>query len=203
MKMQSQTEVLRVVRDWAELYAPSNLIKDKRTAELLVDWVIKNDGEIVSFSGLNNAVAALGSQVLTPEPSRAELQAAADAKAEARQRRDWLDSIKPQPSFEARVKADADKRAKESAAKAQKDAAGLIQLAIEGYQCYRINGGGVDYGATEMVRQDLRTIRFGDDNILTLEAVKAVILELEDHPTLGSATRAVERVNARLNSLKK
>jgi hypothetical protein len=57
--MQTKEEVLRVVRDWSEMYAPSNIIKTEQTAALLVQWIFQNDGEIVSFSGLNRAVVAL------------------------------------------------------------------------------------------------------------------------------------------------
>jgi hypothetical protein len=64
---------------------------------------------------------------------------------------------------------------------------------------YRTNGKGVDIAASEMVRGQLRTIRFGDA-IRTLAAVCAVIAEVDDHPTLGSVQRTVEKINARIRN---
>ena len=99
--MQSQEEVFRVIRDWASLgYAPENLRKNERTANLLIEWVNANDGGIVSFVGLSNAVKALGDQVLL---SPAEVRDAANqaaikraAEGDAKMRQAYYDSIKPQ-----------------------------------------------------------------------------------------------------------
>jgi hypothetical protein len=195
---QTQAEVYRVFEDWEALYAPSNLIKTTETASLILNWIL-NSGRVVSFTSLNAAVEVLGAQVLTPEPKQLtadELAAAENAKMH----RDFMESIKPQESFDEKVARDKQARLTAQAAKAQSDAKGQIELAISGYQCYRTNGAGVDYTATEMMQRELRTVKVGNNFVRTLEVVKQIIQELPDHPKMGDVARVVERLNRETSS---
>ena len=201
---QSNTEVMRIAKDWEELYAPENLIRDARTASLLVEWVLAQEG-IVSFSGFNHAVAALGAQVLYPDAPSPKVKSADELAAEEnlKMHADYMRSIAPQPSFEDRVKAEANKRAAEKAAKAQVDAKGQLALAISGYQAYKKNAGGLDYPTTEMVRRELNAVvsRNADrtrDFVRNLVAVKQIIQELPDHPNTGDVARTLAAIHARL-----
>jgi len=197
---QSRAEIYRVLQDWENLYAPKNLIKSKETATLLVDWAYKNYG-LVSFTSLNHAVQALAAQVLTPEPkplSFDELAAIENAKSHA----DYMRSIAPQENFGEKVARDRQKRLADEAAKAQKDAKSQTALAIASYECYLQSGAGLDYSATEMVRQELQGVRVGNDHVRTLAAVKQVISELPDHPKAGDVARAVEKINREQQQVK-
>jgi hypothetical protein len=187
---QSDAEIFRIAKDWEELYAPANLIRDAKTAGLLVAWVIANEG-IVSFTGFNHAVDALASEVLTKPLTADELAAIENAKMQ----RDFMDSIKPQESFDAKVARDKQARLTAEAAKAQSDAKKQIELVISGYQCYRVNGGRVDYTATETVQRELRTVKVGNDFVRTLEVVQQIIQELPDHPASGDVAKVVQRLN--------
>jgi hypothetical protein len=191
---QTNVEIYRIAKDWAELYAPANLIRDAKTASLLVEWVIANEG-IVSFTGFNHAVDALASQVLTPEPQAKTADELA-AIENAKMHRDFMDSIAPQESFDAKVARDKQTRLTAEAAKAQSDAKSQTELAISGYQCYRVNGAGVDYTTTEMVQRELRTVKVGDDAVRTLAVVKQIIQELPDHPAIGDVAKVVQRLNS-------
>jgi hypothetical protein len=201
---QSHAEIYRIAKDWEELYAPANLIRDTRTASLLVEWVLANEG-IASFSGFNHGVAALGAQVLYPDAPPPKVKSAEQIAAEgnAKMFKDYQDSLKPQPSFDERVKAETAKRAAEQAAKAQVDAKGQLALAISGYQAYKKNAGGLDYPTTEMVRREVNAVvsRNADgtrDFVRNLVAVKQIIQELPDHPNTGDVARTLASINARL-----
>src|SRR5260370_42247904 len=79
---------------------------------------------------------------------------------------------------------------------------GQLAVAISGYQCYRINGGGIDYSATEMVQKELSTVvsRLPNgqrDYVRNLVVVRQIIQELPDHPKMGDVARVVESLNAR------
>ena len=146
----------------------------------------------MTISALQAADKELGDQLYrTPKP---KLKSANELAAEenAKMHRDFMKSIAPQPSFEEKVQADKKKRLAAEAAKAQTDAKGRIALAISGYQCYRENGSGVDYTATEMVQNELRTVKFGNDMVRTLAVVQQIIQELPDHPKMGDVARVVE-----------
>jgi len=80
LEQQSTAEIYRILKDWAGLYAPANLAKTEETAKLLVDWVMANDGGIVSFVGLNRAAQALGDKILVKEPTPIEKAFAIDSK---------------------------------------------------------------------------------------------------------------------------
>jgi len=194
---QTQGEILRIFVDWKNLYAPKNLIENDQTASLLVDYVIKHHGGLVSFTALNAAVTALADQVLKPEPKPLTLDELA-AIENTRMHADYMKSIAPQESFDAKVARDKQKRQAEAASKAQADAKGELARAISGYECYRENGAGVDYTATEMVQRELALVKFGNDMVRTLAVVRRIIQDLPDHPKMGDVARVVEKLNREL-----
>jgi hypothetical protein len=196
---QSNTEVMRIARDWEELYAPENLIRDARTASLLVEWVLAQEG-MVSFSGFNHAVIALGSRVLYPDAPQPKVESADELAAEgnARMDKEYQDSLKPQPSFADRVKMETAKRQAEEAAKAQINAKGRLKTLIDSYECYKTNGAGKDFPSTEMVRQELRGLKCGNDFVRAVAELQQILQELPDHPRQGDVARVVASLNARL-----
>jgi len=155
---QSQAEIFRIAKDWEELYAPANLIRDARTASLLVEWVIVNEG-IASFTGFNHAVAALASQVLKPEPKplTQEEQAAIFQKREFEriQREQSENSVPFQDRMAAAEKAKKDaEKEKARQASAWKERDRLIDA-------YSINlgPGRIDHARSEYFKEQLRGIK--------------------------------------------
>jgi hypothetical protein len=150
-----------------------------------------------------NALKAAGKLDLIPEPPALKVPSADElAEQEAlRQNRDYLDSLKPQPDFSERMREVQAKKDKENAKKVQKDAEGQLEVAIAGYQCYRVNGGGIDYTATEMVQKELSTVisrvNGKRDFVHNLMVVRQIIQELPDHPKMGDVARVLESLNAR------
>jgi hypothetical protein len=196
---QSNAEVFRIAKDWEELYAPVNLIRDDRTARLLLDWVLDNE-QIASFSGFNHAVAALGAQVLYPDAPPLKVKSADELAAEgnARMDKEYQDSLKPQVSWETRVKVETAKRQAEEAAKVQVNAKGRLRTLIDSYECYKTNGAGKDFPSTEMVRQELRGLKCGNDFVRAVAELQQILQELPDHPRQGDVARVVASLNARL-----
>jgi hypothetical protein len=196
---QTVDEVRRTADDWGRNFAPADLVQNEKNAKLLADYCLVQFGAVTA-GGLTQAYNALRAKLdLVPASPAPKVKTTDELAAEeiARQQRDYMDSIRPQESFEAKVARDKQKRLAAEATKAQADAKGQLELAIAGYQAYRINGSGIDYVTTEMVQKDLRTVKYGSDAIRTLAAVRQIILELPDHPKLGDVARVVESVNAR------
>jgi hypothetical protein len=196
--MQSTEEVLRIFDEWSRHYAPSNFIQNEKNGALLADYILKNYG-LVSITYLSLAVTAIASQLdWVPEPKRLtvdEQAAIFQAKEFARIQKETLENSIP---FSERVTAEKVKREKEAQIKSQTDARGQLAVAISGYQAYRINGGGIDYGTTEMVQKELRGVKCGQNHCRTLAVVQQIIQELPDHPRQGDVARVVEVLNARL-----
>jgi len=167
---QSHGEIIRVFTDWKSLYAPKNLIDDEQTASLLVDYVVKNYSGIVSFTALNAAVAALSSQVL-----KSEQQVAAEAaeRAEARMRRDYLDSKKPQGYDPKELSRQATERAASQSTEKLATLNASISREINGYS--RGNAfGSVDYIATESGQIELRRVA-SQHNLKTVAGAEAAL----------------------------
>jgi hypothetical protein len=205
MAIQSQEDILRTADDWFRNFCPSNLVKDglsgTKNAELIMGRCLQKHG-VLTISGMTEAAHELGPEgklVLIPEPPAPKVKTADElAAAEiAKQHRDYMDSIRPQESFDAKVARDKQKRQAAEAAKAQTDAKDALAVAISGYQCYRLNGAGIDYVATETVQRELRTVKCGNDAIRTLAVVRQIIQELPDHPKMGDVARVVGSLNAR------
>jgi hypothetical protein len=208
--VQTPDEMVRVMDEWFRNFAPSvapDLLGTHNNGKRQVDYCLENFGA-VSITGLTQAYEALkAAGVLDLKPAepvlsegeKARLQA---EKSEKKMRQDYLDSVKPQLSFEEHQKAEQAKKATEEAKKAQDDAKGQLAVAIAGYQCYRVNGSGVDYTATELMQKELSTVVSRSSNgqrdyVRTLAAVRQIILELPDHPRIGDVARTLESINAR------
>src|SRR5271155_4745754 len=92
---QSNDEVLRIWGNWL-MRAPANFINNEATAGLMADFVGKHYGGVVSYAALDAAVEVLGSQILKLGPAATEKAEAARVAEQARQQRDYLESIAPQ-----------------------------------------------------------------------------------------------------------
>jgi hypothetical protein len=186
MTFQSNEEIIRVADEWFRNFCPLNLIKTgaegSKNAEAIISRCLQKYG-ILTISGLTEAAHELGAAHLDlvptqPELTPAEKQALAAKKAEERMRRDYLDSIKPQPSYDERVKAEQAKKVAEDAAKLQAQAESTLKLAIDSYETYR-GPGRVDFAKTESLRAQLRKIEVRRnkkrDAVLTLQKVREAI----------------------------
>lgn len=156
---QSNAEVYRISKDWEELYAPANLIRDAKTASLLVEWVIANEG-IVSFTGFNHAVDALASQVLKPEPKplTQEEQAAIFQKKElVRIQREQLENAVP---FQDRMAA-AEKAKKNAEFENARQASAWKERdrLIDNYSI-NLGPGRIDHARSEYFKDQLRKLDY-------------------------------------------
>jgi hypothetical protein len=208
--IQSQEEILRVADDWFRNFCPPNVVKDgsggTKNAELIMGDCLQRHGAL-TISGMTESVHALAAQgkvAIIPAPTQPKMKTAEELAQEeiVRQNRDYLDSLKPQPDFNEKMREVQRKKDKEKAAKVQKDAEGELAVAISGYQCYRVNGAGIDYSATEMVQKELRDVVSRNANgkrdyVRNLAVVRQIITELPDHPKMGDVARGIESLNAR------
>jgi hypothetical protein len=156
---QSNAEIFRIAKDWEELYAPANLIRDAHTASLLVEWVIANEG-IASFTGFNHAVAALGSQVLTPEPkplTQEERAAIFQKKEFARIQREQLENSKP--FAERAVAAEKARLASKEETQRQASAWKERDRLIDAYSI-NLGPGRIDHTRSEYFKGQLRQIDY-------------------------------------------
>jgi hypothetical protein len=194
---QSDDVILALFDEYQMGFAPPDLIHSEKNAAAMLEYTIQKFG-LVSISYLIDAERTLGSQLERVPPPKKLTQGELAAAENAKQHSDYMKSIAPQESFDAKVAKEKVKRQAALQAKAQADARGQLQSVIEGYQCYRTAGNGIDYGATEMVKSDLRTVKFGNDFVRTLIVVRRIIELLPDHPKAGDATKVVESLNAQL-----
>jgi hypothetical protein len=199
---QSPEDVVRVFDEFIRGFASHDLILDaqseaaKQNASLLLEYVVKKYGW-VTISYLQEADQVLGAKLIRYAAPKVKTADELAQEEILRQNRDYLDSLKPQPDFSAKMREVQRKKNEEKAAKAQADAKGQLAVAISGYQCYRSNGGGIDYTATEMMQKELRSVRVRNDFIRTLAVVRQIIQELPDHPKTGDVAQVVESLNAR------
>lgn len=156
---QSNAEVYRISKDWEELYAPANLIRDAKTASLLVEWVIANEG-IVSFTGFNHAVDALASQVLTPEPkplTQEERAAIFQKKELVRIQREQLENSVPfqdrRAAAERAVKDAKTENARQASAWKERD------RLIDNYSI-NLGPGRIDHARSEYFKDQLRKLDY-------------------------------------------
>jgi hypothetical protein len=171
--MQSNEEVIRVMKDWFAYYAPKNVRQDVQTGTLLAEWCLNHEGGITSFSGLDRAVTSLGDQVLVPEPTKAERDAKAAAKA-------YRDTIKNKPG--RYTVADTQKDNAASAAKAKTEATAKELAAIKAEISREISSyskghpsGGLNYTATESGQAKLSKEAGNYQQLTAVEAAKAVL----------------------------
>jgi hypothetical protein len=105
MALQTSNELIRVADEWFRNFCPSNLVKDgpsgTKNAELILGRCLQKYG-ILTISGMTESAHELGPEgklTLIPEPKE-PTQAEIAAKLEAKMRRDYLDSLKPQHTLE-------------------------------------------------------------------------------------------------------
>jgi hypothetical protein len=156
--LQSQEEVLRIADEFLRNFRPSNLVPSAANAEKILSRCLNVKG-LVSISYMTESaqeLAAAGQLELYPEPQQPKPPTAEElaAKEIARQHRDYIESIKPQPSFEDRVKAEKAKRQAVEAEKAQENAKAQLAVEISGYQCYR-GPNQIDYPANRRSEKGL------------------------------------------------
>jgi hypothetical protein len=206
--LQSNDEMSRVADEWIRLFCPPNLVKDgpagEKNGQLIIAECLRRYG-ILTISGLTETVHVLGAAgrldlipaplvapELTPEQKR-ELEA---QKAIERQRQDYVDSLKPQPDFQAKV--DAANRAKEKADAAESADATVrqIEAVINSYQCYKLSA--VDFSGTDTVKKALRALPIYINRTqypaAALKRIRNIISTIPDHPVLGSVEAANERL---------
>lgn len=177
--MQSQEEVFRIIKDWAGLgYAPTNLKKTERTADLLINWIAANDGDVMSFTGLNEAVKALGNQVLYSDKEMLEIatQEAIKKAAEgdAKMRQQYYDSIKPQQRLVETQKQKGVDKVKEKEIQNIRDE---ISTAINGHVVTAPNG--QNYSKTEYEQGQLREV-LAQHRVNTVANAKAALKAVLD-----------------------
>ncbi len=199
---QSPEGAVQVFDEFVRGFASPDLILDansqeaRNNASLLMEYVVKKYGW-VTISYLQEADRTLGARLARVPAAKQPTAEEMAEKERLKQFHDYMESIKPQPDFRERAKQAQDKAQAEKNAKAQEDAKVQLAVAISGYQAYRVNGGGIDYTATEMVQKELRGVRVGNDFVRTLAVVRQIIQELPDHPKMGDVARVVESLNAR------
>ena len=148
--MQSSEQILSIWTDWKNYHAPKGLIENDHTMGLLADYIAKKHGGVVSRTSLDAAVAALGNQVLVPEPSSVQKAIETAAKGDKKMRDDFFKSIKPQTSI---AKVAQEKNAADKELKVFTDE---IAREINSHAVYRFNR--PDYSATESQQNALRDI---------------------------------------------
>jgi hypothetical protein len=162
--MQSHEQITSIWTDWKTYHSPKNLKDTEKTMELLADYVAKNYQGIVSRASLDAAVAALGANVLVPEPSAQEKAVANAAKLEAHMRQDYADSKsdKSIAGTQKRNQQKANEDNKAAAEKAYKTVVNQIENEISNYTIGHVSGS-MDYGKTEYGRDKLRKVRDSHD----------------------------------------
>jgi hypothetical protein len=197
--LQSTDELIRVMEDWMTNSLPDDLLDTHNNGKQIIDYCLQTFG-IVTSSALTRAYNALkisGVLDLKAAPKSKSKEELAAAENE-RMALDYLKSIAPQPDFQERVKAENAKKETDKAAAQQVEAKKLFDSAIGGYQCYRLSGNAIDFNMTSQMQQELRAVKVGDgrDWVKNLAAVKNVIQNLLDHPSVGDVTRTAKRLNA-------
>jgi hypothetical protein len=173
--MQSTEEVFRIIKDWDGLgYAPKNLIRTEKTAELLIAWVMENEGGVMSFTGLNKAVDALP-EVLQRELTPVERAARGDKKM----RDAYYESLKPQVRL---VDAQNQKGVDKAREKEIQNIRDEIGTAINSHMVTTPNG--CNYSKTEYDQNHLRSVLAQHDVSTVENANKALAAVLSAKSTL-------------------
>jgi uncharacterized protein YnzC (UPF0291/DUF896 family) len=221
---QSEAEIKHVAEEWVVQFQPTVAPRlvitgaegEQNMTRIMERCAEKGYASISNLTASYEELAAARMLYLYQEPKK--LTAAEIAQKEQdKMREDYLKSIRPQESFEDKVKADKAKQLAEKKAKAQLDAEQTLALLIgTGVKdaplgSYVINlksGPGIDLFTSEAIQRDLRTISWRNaagkkDFILTLKVVREILGELGDYPTPSSETyegdvvRTLNRINAR------
>jgi hypothetical protein len=150
---QSTTEINMTFRDWLDNFAPKWMIQSERNFGLLADYIRDHRQGIVTTTVLNQTAETLRSQLdVVKEPTQQEISDILSAKM----RRDYLNSIKPQPKVDWVEKVNA-KKAADDTAKEIKRIESLITSEIDGYG--DVSSGKYNYSSTDSKRDSLRSVR--------------------------------------------
>jgi hypothetical protein len=181
--IQTIDEVRRIAADWGYNLAPADMVQNEKNAQLLVDYCLAQFG-VITAGGLTHAYNALRAKLdLVPQPKKSQVEIA--AKLEAKMRRDFAESIKPQ-SVKGRQNFNDQKAAKEKTEALGKEFKSInsqIEYEISGYTAGHPSGV-TDYSRTESGRATLRGVRDGYDRRFiegaraALSAVRAAKNEL-------------------------
>src|ERR1700722_15088094 len=174
--VQTQDEVLRLFDEYQRGgYAPSDLILDGDNGKTMFDFVIAKWG-VISITYLREAEQLLGGKLKrTKAPTQAEIEAERVAKGNARMRKDYLDSRRPQQTLEQQKTAQArlDSNKKAAAEKELKSINSQIEREISEHSANHPSMG-IDYAKTESERDTLRRVR-DEHNRTTIEGAKRAL----------------------------
>jgi hypothetical protein len=175
--VQTQDEVLRLFDEYQRGgYAPSDLILDGDNGKTMFDFVIAKWG-VISITYLREAEQFLGAKLKrTKAPTQAEIEAERVAKGNARMRKDYLDSLRPQKTLEqqktGQARLDANKKAANG--KELKSINSQIEREISEHVVGhpRI---GIDYSRTDSERDTLREARDKHADRHTIEGARRAL----------------------------
>jgi hypothetical protein len=179
--VQTQDEVLRLFDEYGRGLAPSDLIQNEQNAKTLFDYVLEKYG-LVSISYLIEAEQTLGTKLQRmKEPTPAELRDAAAKKEQERMLRDFRESIKPQPSWEERMKLEKAQSEAKAEEKRQQDAQREINRLIDNYTI-NLGPGRLDISRAEYFKDQLRQIKIKKngkyDAVPTLQKVRKALSKM-------------------------
>ena len=182
--IQTIDEVRRIAADWGYNLAPADMVQNENNAQLLVDYCLSQFG-VITAGGLTQAYNALRAKLDLVSQPKKPTQVEIAAKLEAKMRRDFAESIKPQ-SVTGRQNFNDQKAAKEKTEALAKEFSSInsqIEYEISGYTAGHPSGV-TDYSRTESGRAALRGVRDGYDRrsiegaSAALSAVRATKNEL-------------------------
>jgi hypothetical protein len=209
MALQSSDETTRIAVEFFERgYCPPNIIKDGElgfnNANAILNECMRRHG-LLSISGLQESAYSLGAEgklaLIPPPPSAPALTPTQIRERQAqealdRQRRDYIESTKPQPDFMAKVAVANKAKEEADAAKAVDATLNELEAVVNAYQCYGL--GSVDFSGTEMVKKAIRSLPIyvnrRQNPKVALKRVRDIISNIPDHPRNGD----LEAVNQRL-----
>jgi predicted nucleic acid-binding Zn-ribbon protein len=179
--MQSNEEVIRLFDEYGRGFAPSDLIQNEQNAKAMLDYVLGKYG-LVSISYVIEAEQTLGTKLQrVKQPTPAELRDAAAKKEQERMLRDFRDSIKPQPSWEERMKLEKAEQEAKAEEKRQQAAQSQINTLIDSYSI-NLGPGRLDFSRAEYFQDQLRKIKVKKngkyDAVLTLRKVQEALSKL-------------------------
>jgi predicted nucleic acid-binding Zn-ribbon protein len=180
-------QVMKVFAEYERAFKAADLITSGKegvhNANLLVNYLMEYFGGVITVPNIIAAEKTLGAKLFRVKPKTvAEIAQEQAEKAEARMRRDYLDSIRQQPSFEERVKS-VEKAEQESKGeeKRQQAAQSQINILIDSYSI-NLGPGRLDFSRAEYFQDQLRKIKVKKngkyDAVLTLRKVQEALTKL-------------------------
>jgi hypothetical protein len=175
--MQNATAVELTFRDWLDNFAPRNLVQSEQNMQMIADYIAEKRQGIVTTTTLNQAVEALRGQLaFVHEPSAREKETAEAKKAEARQRRDYQNSIKDRSVTEVQNRNAQDATEAKQKAEAKELANLKSEIAREiGNYIAGHPSGGTNYSATEEGRGKLQKVAGAYPLLKTVAEAKQVL----------------------------